>query len=167
MRKDNKAFSEEFKRRIYRFIIDTVRFTESLPKYDSLCKVVINQLLRSATSIGANYVEAIAGFSSAHIRLCLKAGTPEGWNRRTGATKESFEIPYNAVRYLLDAGVSFHVASMSADPRFMGQDERIKLQDKLGRISPKLLTNLEEEVVDPYDTTLFRLSKAGMEDGSE
>jgi len=63
MRKDNKAFSETLKRRIYKFIIGLVRFVETLPKNDPLCRIAIDQLLRSGTSIGANYVEAIAGSS--------------------------------------------------------------------------------------------------------
>ena len=63
MRKDNKAFSEKLKRRIYKFIIGLVKFVETLPKNDPLCRIAIDQLLRSGTSIGANYVEAIAGSS--------------------------------------------------------------------------------------------------------
>lgn len=63
MRKDNRAFSETLKRRIYKFIIELVQFTETLPKNDPLCRIAIDQLLRSGTSIGANYIEAIAGSS--------------------------------------------------------------------------------------------------------
>lgn len=63
MQKDNKAFSEELKRRIYKFILRLVKFVETLPKNDDLCKVARGQLIRSGTSIGANYVEAIAGSS--------------------------------------------------------------------------------------------------------
>lgn len=40
-----------------------VKFVEALPKNDDLCKVARNQLIRSGTSIGANYVEAISGSS--------------------------------------------------------------------------------------------------------
>jgi len=63
----------------------------------------------------------------------------------------------------LDAGASFHVASMSADPRFMGEDERKKLIKKLYDINPVLVDHLEEEVVDPYKTTIERLRYAGKE----
>ena len=63
MRKNNKAFSEELKKRIYKFILELVSFVETLPKEDSLCKIAIDQLLRSGTSVGANYIEAIAGSS--------------------------------------------------------------------------------------------------------
>ncbi len=77
MRKDNKAFSEELKRRIYKFIIELVMFVETLPRSDSLCRIAIDQLLRSGTSIGANYVEAIAGTSrkdfANFLSHCLKS----------------------------------------------------------------------------------------------
>jgi len=63
MRKNNKAFSEELKRRIYKFILRLVKFVETLPKNDDLCNVARNQLIRSGTSIGANYVETISGSS--------------------------------------------------------------------------------------------------------
>jgi len=63
MRKDNKAFSEKLKRRIYNWILRLIRFIETLPKNDSVCKIAIDQLIRSGTSMGANYVEAIAGSS--------------------------------------------------------------------------------------------------------
>lgn len=63
MKRDNKAFSEELKKRIYKFILDLIRFIYTLPTNDPLCRVAIDQLIRCGTSIGANYIEAIAGSS--------------------------------------------------------------------------------------------------------
>ena len=63
MERDNKAFSEDLKRRIYTFILRLIRFIETLPKNDDLCRIARDQLIRSGTSIGANYVEATAGSS--------------------------------------------------------------------------------------------------------
>lgn len=61
MRKDNKTFSEELKYRIYKFILRLIKFTETLPRNDDLCRIIRNQLIRSGTSTGANCAEAIAG----------------------------------------------------------------------------------------------------------
>lgn len=58
--KDN--FKEEFKKRIKQFILQLIHFIDSLP-YDKTCKVIGNQLMRSGTSIGANYFEAKAASS--------------------------------------------------------------------------------------------------------
>jgi len=72
MERDNKKFSEELRRRIYKWILKLVKFLETLSDNDALCRTAKNQLIRSGTSIGANYsgtsiganyIEAIAGSS--------------------------------------------------------------------------------------------------------
>lgn len=108
------------------------------------------------------YAREIARFKKVHTRLCLKAGTPEAFTRKTGATPESFELPFKGIANLLEAGASFHVASMTADTRIVTRDERRSLLERLAAIEPALVRHLEEEVVDPYHTTLERLHHAGM-----
>lgn len=107
-----------------------------------------------------DYVKAIARFQKPHVRISLKAGTPEAFTRKTGAKPESFELPFRAIENLLDCGVSFHIAAMSADPRIMSPNERRSLIDRLAEIDLGLANNLEEEVIDPYKTTLARLRYA-------
>ena len=51
------SFRDEFDERIYQYMLEIVRFVDSLPK-DTVCRVVGGQLLRSGTSTGANYFEA-------------------------------------------------------------------------------------------------------------
>ncbi len=63
MERNNKEFSQDLKVRIYKFILRLIKFIELLPKNDDLCRVARGQLIRSGTSIGANYIEAIAGSS--------------------------------------------------------------------------------------------------------
>lgn len=63
MREDNKTFGEKLKERIYRWILRLIKFIETLSKYDNLCRVASEQLIRSGTSIGANYFEATSGSS--------------------------------------------------------------------------------------------------------
>lgn len=111
--------------------------------------------------IDKDYVRKISKFSKPHVRVSLKAGTPEAFTKKTGAKPEAFEIPFQAIRNLLDCNVSFHVAAMSADPRITTPNERENLIRKLAEIEPTLLVNLEEEVVDGYNTTLARLRFAG------
>jgi uncharacterized Fe-S cluster-containing radical SAM superfamily protein len=113
--------------------------------------------------VDKDYVQAVSRFKKLHVRISLKAGTPETFTRKTGAKPESFEIPFRAIENLLDRGVSFHVAAMSADPRIMTPKERRSLIDRLADIDLGLRLNLEEEVVDPYKTTLARLRYAGLD----
>jgi len=111
--------------------------------------------------VDKDYVNKISRFTKPHVRVSLKTGTAEDFTKKTGAKPEAFEIPFQAVRNLLDNNVSFHVAAMSADPRIMAPKERENLIKKLVEIDPRLLANLEEEVMDDYNTTLARLKFAG------
>ena len=54
----------ELKRRTQKFAIDIIKFVEELPSKRSL-NVLINQLLRCPSSIGANYRSACKGKSTA------------------------------------------------------------------------------------------------------
>lgn len=54
----------ELKRRTQRFAIDVIKFIEKLPAKRSL-NILTAQLLRSATSVGANYRSACKGKSTA------------------------------------------------------------------------------------------------------
>jgi len=108
------------------------------------------------------YVEAIARFKKPHVRVSLKAGTPHDFARKTGANPKAFDLPFVAIRRLLDCGVSFHVATMSRDPRVMDPEERRSLMKRLEVVDPSLPSQVEEEVVDPYKTALARLKAAGM-----
>ncbi len=111
--------------------------------------------------VDKDYVNRISRFTKPHVRVSIKAGTPEDFTKKTGAKPEAFEIPFQAIRNLLDYHVSFHVAAMSADPRIMTPKERKNLMRKLADVDPSLLLSLEEEVMDSYDTTLARLKFAG------
>jgi len=57
MQNDKLKFKEEFKGRVYEFALDIITFVERLPRRQ-VASVISDQLLRSATSIGANVVEA-------------------------------------------------------------------------------------------------------------
>lgn len=47
----------EFKKRLYKFVLTLLHFIKLLPK-DQVNKIITDQLIRSGTSILANYVEA-------------------------------------------------------------------------------------------------------------
>jgi uncharacterized Fe-S cluster-containing radical SAM superfamily protein len=115
--------------------------------------------------IGADpeYAREIARFEKVHTRVALKAGTPEAFTSKTGARSEFFELPFQGIRNLLSAGASCHVAAMSADPRFMIEEERKDLFERLEKIHPALVRNAEEEIVTPYPAARERLRHAGIE----
>jgi four helix bundle protein len=57
MKNDRLKFKNEFRKRTYKFALDIIKFVDALPN-DKTCGTIGNQLLRSATSIGANVAEA-------------------------------------------------------------------------------------------------------------
>ncbi len=109
-----------------------------------------------------DYAKRVAQYEKVHIRLSLKAATPEGFQKRTGARGESMELPFQAIENLLRAKASFHVAAMT-DPRLMPQTERELLITRLADLDMMLAENLEEEQCDPYKATIRRLDAAGVD----
>lgn len=110
--------------------------------------------------VGADegYATDLARHACAHIRVSLKAGTAEGFQARTGAREEFWELPFVAVERLLAAGADFHAAAMT-DPRLMLQAERGAL---LARLDQTGYTGwVEEEQCDAYRSTTRRLRAAG------
>jgi len=58
----NHSFKVEFKKRLYQFVLKIVKLIDALPS-DNVSKRLGDQLLRSSTSILANFVEGQAGSS--------------------------------------------------------------------------------------------------------
>jgi len=109
-----------------------------------------------------NYVKEISHYRKVHVRVSLKAGEPNAFTLRTGAIKEAFQLPFNAISNLLKYDVSFHVAAMT-DPRIMPSEERRMLIERLAKIDLVVAANLEEEVCDPYETTIVRMHVYGVD----
>ncbi len=57
MQNDKEKFKIEFKKRLYTWVLRLIRFLDKLPK-DSVSQTMSKQLLRSGTSVLANYIEA-------------------------------------------------------------------------------------------------------------
>ena len=57
MQNDSAKFKIEFKKRLYNFVLRLIKFIDQLPK-NSVCDIMGKQLLRSGTSVLANYIEA-------------------------------------------------------------------------------------------------------------
>jgi four helix bundle protein len=62
MKNDKEKFKNEFKKRLYTFSLRLIEFLDRLPK-DNISQRLADQLLRSGTSIMANYIEGYAASS--------------------------------------------------------------------------------------------------------
>ena len=106
-----------------------------------------------------NYVERLSEFKDRlYVRVSIKAATPESFTRRTGAKGEFYILPFQALKSLLDEGIYARAAAMT-DTRIMPREERQILIQMLDEIDPEAnyINTLEEEIVDPYDTTIKRI----------
>lgn len=81
MQIDNENKKREFKNRLYKWVLRLIKFIDKLPK-DSTAQVLGKQLLRSGTSILANYVEAKSASSRKDFinffSYSLKSGNESG-----------------------------------------------------------------------------------------
>ena len=62
MQNDRAKFKNQFKKRLYDFTLKLIEFLDRLPK-DNISQRIGDQLLRSGTSIIANYIEGQAASS--------------------------------------------------------------------------------------------------------
>ena len=70
---DNKDFSKIMKARIYNWTVQLIKYLRILSKQkrEEIVKVIVNQLTRSGTSVGANYVESEGACSTNDFRKFL------------------------------------------------------------------------------------------------
>ena len=57
MQSDNVNFKKEFKKRLYQWVLRLIKFLDALPR-GMVPEVMGKQVLRSGTSVLANYIEA-------------------------------------------------------------------------------------------------------------
>ncbi len=62
MEDEKSKFKNDFKKRTYKWVLELIKQLERLPK-DMTSDVISRQLIRSATSVVANYIEASAASS--------------------------------------------------------------------------------------------------------
>jgi len=63
MKNCSSKFKIDIKKRSYFYALKVIKLSDKLAKDDVSCQVIAKQLLRSATSIGANIIEAQAASS--------------------------------------------------------------------------------------------------------
>lgn len=104
-----------------------------------------------------DYAKQLAKFADKlYVRVSFKAATPEGFTQRTGALGNYYELPFKALKYLLDEGIYTRAAAMT-DPRVMPRKEREILIRKLSEIDSRIAGDLEEEQINEYQTTINRM----------
>ncbi len=103
MQNQNVKHKTKLKDRTYQYSIKMIEFLDNLPK-DSSAQIISKQLLRSATSIGTNIVEAQASSSkkdfTKFFNYSLKSANESlYW---LGLLKDAKKINNNQLDYLLN-----------------------------------------------------------------
>ncbi|MEM0257680.1 MAG: radical SAM protein [Thermofilum sp.] len=112
-------------------------------------------------TLGADRGKArdLSKFSCVHVRVSLKGASEEEFHLLTGARPEFYAVQLNALRNLLDYGVSCHPAVMLS---FSAPDSADRLKERLTAIDPVLVREFEEEYVFLYRHVVEQLRRAGL-----
>jgi len=105
-----------------------------------------------------DFVRALSRFGDfLSVRLSFKAGTPEDFEKKTGAKAGYFDLPFRALEYLKEYEIPYTLASMSKDPKLMPPKERRSLLKHIINYGIENIDLLDEEKADPFGITGTRL----------
>jgi len=111
--------------------------------------------------IGAyrEYAERLSRFKKLHVRVSIKGCDPREFSKLTLADPRGFDLQIEALKNLIDEGVSCHPAVMLS---FSDPESKAKLVDRLRSIDEKLVEELEEEYVFLYPHVEYKLREYGL-----
>ncbi|UCH88739.1 MAG: radical SAM protein [Thermoplasmata archaeon] len=108
--------------------------------------------------IGAeqDYAQALSKFGNLHVRVSVKGTCEEEFSHLTDAAPEFFQLQLDAIKNLIDAGVSVHPAVMVS---FSTKDNLKSFIRRLEKIDATLPTQMEVEELILYPHVVKRLKK--------
>ena len=109
------------------------------------------------------FAEQLAHYKNLHVRVSIKGTSQEEYHELTDAIPESYELPFRALKHLIDAGVSCNACVMIS---FSDDDGIRSVERKLFDLHPGLLKSLEKERITPFPKVAERLAKKGLKPNS-
>jgi len=109
------------------------------------------------------FAQQLARFKNLHVRVSIKGTDKDEFHQLTNAIPTSYELPFKALRYLIDAGVSCNACVMIS---FSDEEGIRAVENKLSEIRPGLLKSLEKEHITPFPKVARRLSENGLKPNS-
>lgn len=109
--KPSQTDARDLKLRTKRFALDVIRFVESLPS-DETCRVLGRQLLRSGSSVGANY------------RSARRAKSPADFISKMGTVEEEADESGYWLELLMESG---KVKPAQVEPRIRESNELLAI----------------------------------------
>ena len=105
------------------------------------------------------FTQQLSRFRNLHVRVSIKGTNPDEYHTLTGARPSSFELPFQALRNLIDAGVSVNACVMTS---FSSEDGIRGVKERLAKVHPGILKSLELEKITLFPKVAQRLAKAGL-----
>ena len=106
-----------------------------------------------------DFARQLSKFRNLHVRVSIKGTTKEEYRMLTGASSESYDLPYKALEHLMNAGVSCNVCLVVS---FSSTEDIKKAEQRLRGMRPGLLKSLEKEHITLFPKVLKRLKKYDM-----
>jgi len=109
-------------------------------------------------NIGANpeIAKHLAKYKRLHVRVSIKGCSSEEFHTLSGAHRDAYELPFKALRHLIDAGVSCNACVMAS---FSDKQGIEKVKEKLSEITPGILRSLEIERIKQFPKVRARLKQ--------
>ena len=100
---NNLKFKYELKRRVYVYCLNVIKLINYLNQKDSVVQIISKQFLRSATSIGANIVEAQSGRTKRDFTnyLCYALKSANETNFWFGLLRDSKKVDLEKINPLI------------------------------------------------------------------
>jgi uncharacterized Fe-S cluster-containing radical SAM superfamily protein len=105
------------------------------------------------------FAKSLASYKNLHVRVSIKGCNPDEFHRLTGARASAYDLPFKALKYLIDAGVSCN-ACVSVS--FSDREGISGIEKTLCSIHPGMLKSLELERIKLFPKVRKRLSAEGL-----
>ena len=106
-----------------------------------------------------DFARQLSKFRNLHVRVSIKGTTKEEYRMLTGASSESYDLPYKALEHLMNAGVSCNVCLSVS---FSDPENIKKAEMRLAEIRPGLLKSLEKEHITLFPKVYKKLKNIDM-----
>ena len=105
------------------------------------------------------FAVSLAKYKNLHVRVSIKGCNEDEFHRLTGARKSAYKLPFKALEYLIDAGVSCN-ACVSVS--FSDKAGMVEVEQKLSSIHFGILKSLEFERIKLFPKVRKRLQSEGL-----
>ncbi len=109
------------------------------------------------------FAQQLSRFKNLHVRMSIKGTNEDEFHELTSAIPSSYQLPFKALKYLIDAKVSCNACVMVS---FSDEEGIQQVEDKLYKVHPGLLKSLEKEHITPFPKVAKRLAKNGLKPNS-